>query len=130
LNKLKNTRSTLEIDLPNKLRKEFSVELTTPMTDIFNTCLSQQCFPTLWKKELITPVPKITHPKVLKDLRKISGTGDFSKVFEGFLKDWILSDISSNIDVGHCGTVWWTEGVWNRTHVSLYGRQNFETTGK
>ena len=103
MNKLKNTRSTLEIVLPNKLRKEFSVELATPLTDIINTCLRQQCFPTLWKKELITPVPKITHPKVLKDLRKISGTSDFSKVFEGFLKDWILSDISGNIDVGQYG---------------------------
>ena len=100
LNKLKNIRSTLDIDLPNKLRKEFSVELTTPMTDITNTCLNQQCFPTLWKKELITPVPKITHPKVLKDLRKISGTSDYSKVYEDFLKDWIIDDISGNIYVG------------------------------
>ena len=103
LNKLKNTRSTLEIDLPNKLRKEFAVELTTPMANIINTCLEQQCFPTLWKKELVTPVPKITHPKVVKDLRKISGTSDFSKVFEGFLKDWIIDDVSGNIDLGQFG---------------------------
>ena len=73
------------------------------MTDIINTCLNQQCFPTLWKKELITPVPKITHPKVLKDLRKISGTSDYSKVYEDFLKDWIIDDISGNIDVGQFG---------------------------
>ena len=103
IQKLKNTRSTNDIDLPNKLRKEFSVELATPMTDIINTCLNQQCFPTLWKRELITPVPKITHPKVIKDLRKISGTSDFSKVYEGFLKDWIVSDISGKIDVGQYG---------------------------
>ena len=35
-----------------------------------------------------------------KDLRKISSTSDASKVFEGFLKDWIVEDISDNIDEG------------------------------
>ena len=101
--KLKNTRSTLEIDLPNKLRKEFSVELATPVTNIINTSLNQQSYPTLWKKELITPVPKVTHPKKLKDLRKISSTSDFSKVYEGFLRDWLMEDICENIDPGQFG---------------------------
>ena len=32
LQKLKNTRSTFEIDIPNKLRKEFSPELSAPLT--------------------------------------------------------------------------------------------------
>ena len=100
---LKNTRSTLEIDLPNKLRKEFSVELAAPMTDIINTSLKQQSYPKLWKEELITPVPKVTHPKQLKDLRKISSTSDFSKVFEGFLRDWLMEDIYDNIDPGQFG---------------------------
>ena len=86
---MKNTRLTLEIDLPKKLRKEFAVELTTTMANIINTFLEQQCFPTLWKKDPFTPVPKITQPKVLKDLRKISGTSDFSNVFEG-LDSWMM----------------------------------------
>ena len=65
--------------------------------------MEQYWYPVLWKKELVTPVPKITHPQVIKDLRKISGTSDFSKVFEGFLKEWILSDISENLDIGQFG---------------------------
>ena len=73
------------------------------MTDIINTSLQQQVYPTLWKKELITPVPKVTHPKQLKDLRKISSTSDFSKVFEGFLRDWLMEDILDNIDPGQYG---------------------------
>ena len=103
ISKLKNTKSTLDIDLPNKLRKEFAVELTAPMTDIINTSLQQQVYPTLWKKELITPVPKVTHPKQLKDLRKISSTSDFRKVFEVFLRDWVMEDILDNIDPGQYG---------------------------
>ena len=37
INKLKNTKSTFHLDLPNKVRKEFSVDLTPPVTDIINT---------------------------------------------------------------------------------------------
>ena len=91
------------MDLPNKLRKAFSAELASPVSHIFNSCLNQQIYPTLWKKELVTPVPKILYPKTYKDLRKISSTSDFSKLFEGYLKDWIMMDISHNIDTGQYG---------------------------
>ena len=84
INKLKNTRSTFNIDIPNKLRKEFSAELSTPLADIINACLTKQYYPRLWKHEVVTPAPKVTHPKLVKELRKISSTSDFSKVFEGF----------------------------------------------
>ena len=64
---------------------------------------NKKVYPTLWKKELITPVPKVTHPKQLKDLRKIFSTSDFSKEFEGFLRDWLMEDILDNIDPGQYG---------------------------
>ena len=57
-------------------------------------------YPTDWKLEWVTPVPKITNPKQISDLRKILGTSDYSKCFEGFLKDWIMEDVSNNIDIG------------------------------
>ena len=65
MNKLRNTRSTFPIDIPNKLRKEFSPERSTPLSDIINACLTQQCYPKLWKEEGITPAPKISHPKTI-----------------------------------------------------------------
>ena len=91
------------MDLPNKIRKAFSVELATPSAHIINACLEQQVFPDIWKEELVSPVPKILYPKTFKNLRKISSTSDFSKLYEGFLKDWIMSDISGNIDIGQYG---------------------------
>ena len=100
---LKNTKSTLNIDIPNKLRKEFSAELSKPLTDIINASLEQQIYPKKWKEEIVTPVPKITQPKNISDLRKIASTSDFSKVFESFLKDWILEDISKSLDPSQYG---------------------------
>ena len=37
LKKLKNTKSTYLIDLPNKLRNEFGIFLTLPLKDIINS---------------------------------------------------------------------------------------------
>jgi len=94
---LKNTRSTLPIDIPNLLRKEVAIELSEPLTHIINTCLNEQRFPSLWKIETVSPVPKVEPCKELTDVRKIACTSDYSKLYEGFLKGWILEDISKNI---------------------------------
>ena len=103
LKKLKKTKSTQPIDLPYKLRKEFSPELAAPLADIINSSLQQHVYPTLWKQEWVTPVPKVTSPKTITDLRKISSTSEASKVYEGFLKEWIMEDISPNIDPAQFG---------------------------
>ena len=42
INRQKKTKTTLPIDIPHKLRKEFSPELTAPLTYIINECLKQQ----------------------------------------------------------------------------------------
>ena len=96
LRNLKKTKSMFPIDLPEPIRKEFSLELTTPLVNIYNTCLNQGIFPNIWKQELVTPVPKMEYPKEIKDTRKISCLSDYCKVFEGFLKKWILDDISKS----------------------------------
>ena len=103
LKKLRKTKSTQPIDLPYKLRKEFSPELAAPLADIINSSLQQHVYPTLWKQEWVTPVPKVTSPKTITDLRKISSTSEASKVYEGFLKEWIMEDISPNIDPAQFG---------------------------
>ena len=103
LNQLKKTRSTLPIDIPMKVRKECAPFLAEPLTVIINNCLTQYQYPAVWKQEWVTPVPKISHPKDISHLRKVAGTSDYSKVFESFLKDWIMEDVSMNIDIGQFG---------------------------
>ena len=100
IKKQKKTKTTLPIDIPYQLKKEFAPELTTPVTNIINGSLMYQVFPDIWKNEWVTPAPKIVNPKELTDLRKISCTSDFGKLFEGILKDWILEDILSKFDIG------------------------------
>lgn len=103
LRKMKRTKSVLPTDIPYKLRQEFAVELATPLTNIFNACLESGIYPDVWKFECITPVPKVQSPKIIKDLRKISCTSDYSKLFERFLKNWILEDITPKLDPAQFG---------------------------
>ena len=48
-------------DIPIKLISEFSVELATPLAHIYNCCLQSGIYPDLYKRERVTPVPKV-HP--------------------------------------------------------------------
>ena len=77
--------------------------LSVPLTTIINDSLKQSVYPSTWKQEWVTPVPKLSHPKQISDLRKISSTSDYSKLYEGFLKDWIMEDVSKNLDIGQFG---------------------------
>ena len=101
--KLKKTKSTLLIDIPAKLRRECVLHLDAPLFHIFKESLQKSIYPSLWKHEWVTPAPKVTHPEKITDLRKISCISDFSKLFEGFIKDWIVEDISNKIDLGQYG---------------------------
>ena len=103
LNRIKKTKSTQPIDIPDKLRNECSVHLAAPLTNIYNDSLNQAVYPSLWKYEWVTPAPKLTSPQDISDLRKISCTSDFSKLYEGFLKEWIMEDVSEKIDIGQFG---------------------------
>ena len=55
-------------------------------------------FPSAWKLSFISPIPKVNPPTSFNDLRPISLTPLFSKIFEGFLTTWIMADITQSLD--------------------------------
>ena len=103
--KLKIRKSTQPCDLPSRVRKQFAVQLSVPLTDIINSCLENNHYPDCWKHEWVVPVEKCANPSNLNDLRKISLTSEFSLVFESIIKDWILSDIQGKIDTSQYGNI-------------------------
>ena len=84
IKKLGKTKSTLPIDIPDRLRIECALDLSEPLTDIFNSCLRDGRFPAMWRREWCTPVPKPKDGdlKTCDDVRKVASTSDFSKIFE------------------------------------------------
>ena len=105
LQKLKTSKSGHPNDLPVKLIKEFAIELTEPLTHIFNKCILDGIFPESWKTAAITPIPKEKTVNSLDQLRPISLTPIFARVFESFIAKWIVDDIAEHIDKKQFGNV-------------------------
>ena len=80
IKKMKKKASTVMGDIPWRIILEYSVELSNPLANIYNSATLDGVWPTLWKHEFITPVPKVYPPNRTDDLRKISGTKNLSKL--------------------------------------------------
>ena len=77
--------------------------------------------PSIWKDSNITPVPKIHPPTDEGDIRPISLTPCISKVLEGFVVKWMISDIRDKIDPVSLG-------VW-RVDQQLIASSTWSITG-
>ena len=85
-------------DLPRKLLIEFSPELATPMARIYQNIIDTQKWPSMWRCEYGIPLQKVSNPENEDQLRIISLTAFFSKVFEQFVIKWLLHFIGDKID--------------------------------
>ena len=87
-----NSLSSLKIDkaigpdeLPNKLLKDFALELAPVVRDIYNQSMRESFVLELLKSSIVNPVPKVTPPQCIgRDLRPIFLTCTLAKVMEGF----------------------------------------------
>ena len=79
--KAKKPNSTVSGDLPKKIVQEFSCELSTPVTIIYNSILKTLQYPRQWVVEHQIPLPKVYPPATEDELRNIAKTAFFSKVF-------------------------------------------------
>ena len=81
LSAVKKTASVPD-NTPYWLFKHLAMELTPVVTHISNLTLTYGRPPSLWKRAIITLVPKIPHPTELSDFRPISVTLLLSRIVE------------------------------------------------
>ena len=99
LKSINRNAATVSNDIPIKLFVEFSYELSLPLTHIINSMFEQQIYPQLWKKEMITPVPKVNGTvTAIKELRPISCLLSCARVADKILSEYILSDMGVHFD--------------------------------
>ena len=103
LNKSKKPNSVIPGDIPVKLVKEFTPELTVPITRIYNRITKTGEYPRQWVTEYQLAIPKVHPPLTEDDTRNIASTSFFSKQYESFLGDWIFPYIEPYLDPGQCG---------------------------
>ena len=85
-------------DLPMKIINCLSTELSKPLCNIINSIFELGSYPQIWKREVITPVPKSYPSPTINKLRPISGILNFAKVADKLIADLITSDMSESKD--------------------------------
>ena len=73
-------------------------ELSFPFCDIYTRSVLHGEYPDIYKLEVVTPAAKVYPPRTVKDLRKISGTPNFSRIFEQLLAEIMIEDIKPTCD--------------------------------
>ena len=92
--------------LPNWILNNFSMEISEPVTIIFNASIKQAHVPMQWREANDVPVPKTSPVMVIStDLRPISLTATLSKVLESFIFQWIMDTITSQLDPKQFGSL-------------------------
>ena len=103
LSRLEINKATVPGDLPARLIRQFAAYLAEPLTDIFNASLRRGEYPSKYKFEVCTPVPKVNPPENISQLRNISGLLTFDKVFEKLLAQLMVSDMEAKADQAQFG---------------------------
>jgi hypothetical protein len=79
-----------------KMLKLIPQVILPTLTNIVNSSLQMSTFPSVWKKALICPIPKIKRPESPKDFRPISLLCTMSKVLEKVVFEQILAHINAH----------------------------------
>lgn len=66
-----------------------AASLSVPLTDLYNKMSDTKEWPSDWKLEYVTVIPKTSHPESVNDVRNILCTLFVSKVYESFLLKWL-----------------------------------------
>ena len=103
LEKVKKSKSGVAGDLPGILVKEFSKELSQPLSVIYNNIIRTGQWPLSWKVEYGLPLKKTTQPYDEDDVRIISLTSVYSKTFERFVMNWLSEYVKDKIDPAQYG---------------------------
>ena len=82
--------------ISNRMLKMASVEICSPLADLFNYCLLTECFPDCWKRANVSPVHKKDERNCVSNYRPISLLSSVSKVFERLVYNKLYSYLMTN----------------------------------
>ena len=88
IKKMKKKTSGVPGDIASHLWDLYSHTLARPVAHIFNTITSEKDWPSLWKVEHMTIIPKVRNPTEPSETRNISCTNFLSKPYESFVLEW------------------------------------------
>ena len=93
LRTMKKPKGTVPGDVPPKALATIYKKLVTPLHRIFNKVLTTYDWPSQWKTEFQTIIPKKNNPTTFDECRNIACTNHFSKILESFALDRLKGEI-------------------------------------
>ena len=94
-----------------------------PITTIFNKACAEGSWPSSWKTEFLTIIPKVKNPSGLDETRNISCTALFSKVLEGAFLEQLRSELQPDPEqyggLRACGAEHMLVDLWEAALVAL-----------
>ena len=103
LKHIKTNKADVQGDIPARLIKKFASYLAEPLTHIYNTSMLRGEYPSIYKYEVSTPIPKVQPTEKVSQLRNISGLPNFDKIFEKLLAELVISDMEKSLDPSQFG---------------------------
>ena len=85
-------------DVSTKIFKTFAEQLCDPITMIINEAIMIGYWLEFLKIETVTPVPKVSIPQTVDDLRKICGLLNLSKILEKVICKYLIRDMKGSLD--------------------------------
>ena len=79
--------------------------MVKPFCDIFNSSLREGVFPRRWKKAFAIPVPKVSTPDTLDDVRPVSLTSNPGKTLERIVAEEVWKTVTPQLDPRQYGNV-------------------------
>ena len=121
----KKTVSSVEGDPMPHLVQKFPDLFAAPVAMIFNAVNRSVKWPTNWKREHLTIIPKSSRPSSLAECRNISCTSLLSKVLENVLLERLLTELDPDLrqfgGVKKCGAEHLLIELWDRVLEALDG---------
>ena len=93
IRRFRKPKSMVPGDVFPQLMTRFADFFAIPLTAIYNDITVSGEWPTTWKKEFVTVIPKGKTPSNLNDLRNISCTLLASKMYESYILDWLKGEV-------------------------------------
>ena len=93
LKKAKKPSSMVPGDVPSAIYSMYPASLSPIIAHIFNLITSKKQWPSPWKIEYVTIIPKKPDPQEPSECRNISCTNFLSKLYESFLLEWSREEV-------------------------------------
>ena len=93
IRRFRKPKSMVPGDIFPQLMTQFADQFALPLTNIYNEMTRTGVWPTCWKREFVTVIPKGTKPTKMNDLRNISCLLLASKMYESYVLDWLKGEV-------------------------------------